>query len=176
MNIEIFKKYNILEFKEIIERTNYLENGYISPYYLKTKEFEILPFEYINKKLRTILLELLNQEFININYNEQYIRFNWKQTDIFYVITTQEQNELIGCIALDIKNFTPFISNLYIINKFRKNGYCNILLNYIYNYVKLLGFNKVRLWCNDELIEFYKNKNWLFENKINDKNIMYYNI
>ena len=176
MNIDSFKKYNVLEYNEIIERTNYLENGYIAPYYLKTDEFEILPYEKIDKKLRLILLELLNIEFAPIIYNEQYIRFNWNKTDIFYVITKPNQQELIGCIAIYNKNYTPFISNLFIINEYRNKGYSTILLEYAYNFIKMLGFNKVRLWCNDNLIDFYIKKKWIFENKMNDKNIMIYHI
>ena len=161
--------------EEIFERSDYLlDVGYIAPYYLKTDNYEILPFEKIKKGLRVLLLEYLNDIFKPIEYNEQYIRYNWKSLDIFYVLTTPKQENLIGCIAVDIKNGFPLISNLLIIPKYRKQNYANILLEYCFNYIKILKFREVRLWCNDELIDFYIKKNWKFEKKIDNNNIMLY--
>ena len=172
MDIEIG---TILEYDEIIDRSEYTENGYIAPYYLKTYKFEILPFNRIEKSIRTDLINLLNETFKDTKYTEQFIRLNWQGLNIFYVMITTE-NKLVGCIAIDRRNMNPFISNLYILEEYRNKGYGKYLINYSNKYIKRLGYTYSRLWCDDNLKSYYENNGWIFENKINNKNIMIYDI
>ena len=175
-------KYNleIIEHKEIVERYEYLDNiGYVAPYYLKTNKFNIIPFNKVNKNLRTSLIELLNLEFeeeFNQTYSEQFIRQKWSGIQIFYVMTNIEQDKLIGSMAIDNKNHFPCISSLYILTEHRNQGYATFLLDYANKYIKSLGFNLSRLQCNDRMLEFYENKGWKFEQKYHNNNIMIYNL
>lgn len=176
----IIDNLEIIEYKEIIERSEYLADvGYVAPYYLKTNKFNIIPFEKVNKNLRTLLIELLNIEFekeFNQTYNEQFIRQKWTGVQVFYIITNREQDKLIGSIAIDNKNYFPCISNLYILLEYRNQGYATFLLNYANKYIKSLGLNLSRLQCNDRMLEFYEKKGWIFEQKYNNNNIMILNL
>lgn len=163
----------VIEYDEIVERTQYLDIGYIAPYYLKTDKFNIIAFNNVKKELRTKLINLLNNEFENI-FSEQYIRYNWVGIEIFYVMISPDNNELIGCIALDNKNGFICLSNLYITEENRNKGYGKLLLEYIYMYIKRLGYNNVRLWCKDNLVSYYKG--WRKETKIDNNNILIFDI
>jgi GNAT superfamily N-acetyltransferase len=178
--MDIKDNLEIIEYKEIVERFEYLGDiGYIAPYYLKTNKFNIIPFNKVSKNLRTLLINLLNLEFekeFNQTYTEQFIRQKWSGIQVFYIITNFEQDKLIGSIAIDNKNHFPCISNLYILSEYRNQGYATYLLDYANKYIKSLGFEQSRLWCKDELLEFYKKKGWNFEKKFNNNNIMILNL
>ena len=102
----------------------------------------------------------------------------WNNSDILYVL--YDENNFIGCVAIDRKNFFPFISQLLISKKYRKMGYGKYLLEIGEKYSQMLGFYESKLWCDENLLDYYKNSGWKKENEIikdgNKKLIMTKNI
>ena len=88
-----------------------------------------------------------------------------------------KEKEFVGCIAVDRKNFTPSISQLYVVPKYRKKGYSKRLMEFAIHYVKSMEFHEVKLWCKSDLVEFYEKQGWIFERKANnDTYVMKQNI
>jgi GNAT superfamily N-acetyltransferase len=105
-------------------------------------------------------------------YNHSYIISNWSDSGVFYVMTTIDEKEFIGSIAVDRKNFYPYISQLYIVESKRNNGYAKILLSFAEKYTIEFGFNTARLWCSKDLIKFYEKLDWIVIEKDKDRYIM----
>jgi GNAT superfamily N-acetyltransferase len=159
-------------YEKIYHRCNYQADvKYSCPIMAKSKLFSILPYELVNDNIKKDVLLNLQKEWKDYK-KKDFIISNWQNQNIFYVLTTSNQDELIGTIAIDRKLFLPFISQLYVIDKHRKKGFAKKLLNFANKYVKSLGFNESRLWCNEHLVNFYGKLNWKIENKSGNKYIM----
>jgi len=91
-------------------------------------------------------------------------------------MTSEDQNKLYGTIAVDRKNFYPYISQLYIVESERCRGLARHLINFSNRYIKSLNFTQSRLWCENKLVEYYTKLGWFFEGKQNDLNIMVFNL
>ena len=91
-------------------------------------------------------------------------------------MTSEDNTMLYGTIAIDKKNFYPFISNLYIVLEQRSKGLGNFLLKFANKYIKSLQFTQSRLWCENKLVPFYTNLGWEIESKKDELNIMIYDL
>ena len=183
--------FKILEFGKVNTRSDYLADvGLISPPYVITDHFQILPFDEIDTNMKHNIINLLNAEFgvkdnqdeqdeqdeDNIVYSENFINTTWSGANIFYVMTSMDKSKLYGTIAIDRKNFYPYISQLYIVKEERYRNLSKHLINFANRYIKSLNFTQSRLWCENKLVSYYTKLGWHFEGKHNKLNIMFFNL
>lgn len=148
--------------------------GYVCPLNMKHSRYEITPYQKCPESVQNDVLSHLRQEW-GKEYTNDYIERNWATGDIMYVL--MKEKEFVGCIAVDRKNFTPSISQLYVVPKYRKKGYSKRLMEFAIHYVKSMEFHEVKLWCKSDLVEFYEKQGWIFERKANnDTYVMKQNI
>lgn len=95
-----------------------------------------------------------------------YINKHWNSEggDALFVMTDQESEEFLGCVAVDRKNFFPFIGNLYVSKDKRNRGLAARLMDYAERFIcDGLKFDRARLWCDASLIDFYIKKGYIVE-------------
>jgi hypothetical protein len=170
--------FNVLSFGKIKTRSEYLADvGLFYPPYVITDQFQITTFENINEQIQDQIVNLLSLEFgTDVEYSTNFIKTSWVGANVFYVMTSSDNSKLYGTIAIDRKNFYPYISQLYIVESERCRGLATHLINFANRYIKSLNFTQSRLWCNDKLVTYYTNLGWLFEEKQNNLNIMVFNL
>jgi len=160
--------------KPINNRISYQADvDFFCPQMLETNLYYIIPYDLTKGHIRKELINMLNSEWEN--YSDEFILSNWQNQDIFYVLVSNiedSQGEFIGTIAIDRKMFYPFISQLYINKKYRSLGYAKILIDFANQYIKSMGFDESRLWCDEELIPFYKKLGWIIEKMSDNKYVM----
>lgn len=104
-----------------------------------------------------------------------YIKRNWHVSggDSLFVMTDAETGSLNGCVAVDRKNFFPFIGNLYVVPEKRLTGLSRHLMDYAERYVSSgLKFDKSRLWCEEALIVFYEKRGYVEESRDAEKSLV----
>ena len=171
--------FKILSFGKVNSRQDYLADvGLISPPYVITDQFQIIPFELISDKtMVNEIINLLNYEFGHeMQYSEDIINKTWTGANVFYVMTSTDKKKFYGTIAIDRKNFYPYISQLYIVEDERCRNLAKHLINFANRYIKSLNFTQSRLWCENKLIQYYNNLGWYYEGKQKDLNIMVFNL
>ena len=168
--LEHFVNNSLYVINKINHRCNFQADvEYICPISVKTDYFEILPYELVNNNIKKIVIDNLKIEWPE--YTHDFIISNWQSQDIFYVMTTKNQEDFIGTIAIDRKTFFPYISQLFV-NKYRNKGFAKKLINFANHYVKMLGFTESKLWCKKHLLNYYKKMNWTIEHDRGDTYIM----
>lgn len=169
--------FEVIKYHRIKDKGFKINNEYIFPYYLVTDKFQLYPYEYIDNDIKKQVINSLNNEVNCIDaYSNEYILSNWSNSNIFYVLTSSDNKTLYGTIAIKIDNNSPFIGDLFIVKKYRSNGYARYLLKYANKYIKKLGFSKSILWCNDYMLKYYKKLGWKIQNKTKDYYVMEYNL
>jgi hypothetical protein len=143
------------------------------------------------KELQNIILIfkfLFQISYISFNYfSDAYILLNiYSYIDLFFsLIDILKSNKAIiiiyNCINLEligycyydtydlyIKNYKGWLCDLFIINKYRNNGYSKLILN---------KFNKIYrnhyLYCSKKLVKYYKKLGYQFLFTYNTNNIKY---
>lgn len=142
------------------------DTGYICPLHYKDEDEKqrIIPYQECTKDIQIKVCDYMMKEWSkeaninNIDDTNHYIVKNWSAGDILYVLLNE--NNLLGFIAIDRKQFYPFISHLYIIPENRKKGYGKLLLDFALEYISYLKFTEARLWCVKRLIPYYKKNGW----------------
>jgi|APGre2960657423_1045063.scaffolds.fasta_scaffold00045_23 GNAT superfamily N-acetyltransferase len=131
--------------------------GTVYPLEVYSTSYFILPYKKTDLKIQKELPEKLRE--LHPGMSRDDILDRWKGSDIMYVMITSE-NQCIGSVAVDRKNFEPFISYLYVDPQFRKKGYGERLLQHGMDYAKEFKFKEVKLWCKEELIPYYMKYGW----------------
>ena len=171
--------FKILNFGKVNTRQDYLADvGLISPPYVITDQFQIVPFELItNKQMLNEIINSLNNEFGNdMAYSEDIINKTWTGANVFYIMTSSDKTKFYGTIAIDRKNFYPYISQLYIVEDERCRNLGKHLINFANRYIKSLNFTQSRLWCENKLVQYYDRLGWYYEGKQKDLNIMVFDL
>ena len=175
-NIQIVNKVQIPKANPIKSKNgchHYADIGLACPTEAHTYVYNIMPFQYINEKLQEKMAQYLQMEWGYKNkYTVDTILEEWPLIDAIYVMTNKINNNIIGCVAIDRKHFFPFISHLFVISEYRGKGYGSVLMDFALKTVKLLGFNKSKLWCDITQINYYKKMGWKIEDNRNDLYIM----
>jgi hypothetical protein len=83
-----------------------------------------------------------------------------------------EQDQLAKTIALKIIADDLFSQWLGVEIIAIKEGYSKILLDFANQHIKSMGFDEARLWCEKELIPFYKKLEWNIEKMSDEKYVM----
>jgi hypothetical protein len=117
----------------------------------------IRAYQQVSASVKSQVVSAVRQEWSDLT--DTFIRAKWPGgSDIFYVLCEKETDRFIGCMAVDRRNFYPYISNLYVGISERKKGHGKQLLEHGMAFTKSMGFPDARLWCKPELLEWYKGK------------------
>ena len=131
--------------------------GTITALQVDSSNYKILPFKKVQPDMQEIVATKLKT--LNPKMTKEYIFENWNGSDVMYVMMTTD-NTFIGTVAVDRKNFEPYISHLYVEPLFRRKGYGERLLEHGLDYAKLFKFDTIKLWCVEGLIPYYASKGW----------------
>jgi GNAT superfamily N-acetyltransferase len=134
--------------------------GTITALQVESSNYKILPFKKVQPDMQEIVATKLKS--LNPKMSKHYITENWNGSDIMYVMISKD-NKFIGTVAVDRKNFDPYISHLFVDPIFRKKGYGERLLEHGLEYSKLFKFEHAKLWCIDTLVPYYASKGWVQE-------------
>jgi GNAT superfamily N-acetyltransferase len=80
-------------------------------------------------------------------------------------------SDFIGAVAVDRKNFEPFMSHLYVDEALRKRGYGERLVEHAIEYARAFKFNTLKLWCEVAMIPYYRNKGWVVEKELPERSM-----
>ena len=151
----------------------YADAGYVCTMSYVQDSIHIRPFQEANEDLKMqTALELTREwgEKLNITNPiemQLYIARNWSSTDVLYVMSNM--GAFVGCIAVDRKNFYPFIGNVFVTHKFRSQGNGKVLMEFAEKYIfTQLKFEYARLWCDDSMLPYYTKQGYVFEHKTED--------
>ena len=150
---------------------HYADIGLACPTEAHSNNYDIIPFQYIAIEQQNIISHYLQKQWGNKkNYTVDSILEEWPLIDALYVMVhnkkyKRQNNNVIGCIAIDRKFFFPFISHFYVAQELRGKGYGTVLIDFALKTVKILGFNKCKLWCEVNQIDYYKKLGWDIEDQ-----------
>lgn len=136
--------------------------GTVTPIELYAKDFCIIPYQSAKINTQKELADKLHS--LNKDISREYILENWRGSDVMYVMISG--NDCIGSVAVDRKNFEPFISHLYVDEIYRNKGYGKKLLEYGILYSREFKFNIVKLWCEQTMIPYYEKLGWKNEKQL----------
>jgi len=144
--------------------------GYVCPLTQETSTYKIIQYNQAFPEVQSVVIKHLKKEFGDF-YSDRFVRKNWSSGDVFYVMVDKSETRFIGCVAVDRRNFYPYISELYVVPNERRNGYATKLLKFGEEYTKSLSFYVAKLWCDKELVGFYKKRGYTIE-EIKDNTYM----
>lgn len=136
--------------------------GTVTPIEVYASDFCIIPYQSAKIETQQELADKLSS--LNKDISRDYILENWQGSNVMYVMVSG--NEFIGSVAVDRKNFEPFISHLYIDKTHRNKGYGKRLLEHGILYSREFKFNTVKLWCDEEMIPYYEKLGWTMEKRL----------
>ena len=102
-------------------------------------------------------------EVKSVEESSKFIEEQWCASDVMYVLISD--NTFAGCVAVDRKNFLPCISHVYVVRDKRNKGFSKLLMQVAEEYIKSMGFDEARLWCEEKLANFYAKMGYLEEKK-----------
>ena len=133
--------------------------------------YSIIIFQHLTPRQRIQtaywLLNIFQTDFKdqNITTIESCIPFileHWKNGDSLYILLDPAQF-VAGGAAIDTKNNEPFISNIFTVPSARNKGFGRILMRYCEDYSEKMGFTYVKLWCDEDLIQYYTKQGYAVE-------------
>jgi GNAT superfamily N-acetyltransferase len=168
----------IMEFKvdEASKQCTFVADiGYICPLRFTMEDLSIVAFLDCSPGVQRQVAEALLEEWgetLGIDSIEAAIALilkQWSSSDIMYVMASNKN--VLGFTAVDRKNFYPCISHLYVLPKYRGNGYSTMLMAIAETYIAHMHFTQAMIWCKPELVEFYK-KNGYTIDKVLETNVV----
>ena len=81
--------------------------------------------------------------------------------------------DIVGTAGINIDTPVPtfntnyWICNLFVLPEYRKKGYGKYILDYTENYLNKQGISIAHLYCNEDLLDFYKRNAW----NVSDDNV-----
>jgi len=97
---------------------------------------------------------------------KNFILHNFKDKNNSFFVLFDDEGDFISTFAVDMENFAPMISHLYVNPNLRKRGFGTKTLKYGEKYIKKMGFDTSHLWCEEDLIKFYKKNNYNVDSKM----------
>jgi GNAT superfamily N-acetyltransferase len=164
--VEVSKKLDIGITTKCSELSQFLADiGTVTPLEVYSEDYFIFPYQKTEPFIQEQVVHSLRE--LNPEITHEYIKTHWSTSDILYVMTSPD-TKFIGCMAVDRKNFYPFISHLYVTPEYRKKGFGERLLTLGEDYAKEFKFNEVKLWCKKILLPYYTKRGWKVESKTKD--------
>ena len=150
--------------------------GFVHTLELHDGETVVLPHQKCDPEVQKALFAALLAEFgkdmgcDDAECVARYVDREWPDGDAMYVLTVS--GAFVGCVAVDRKNFVPFLSHLYVVPKHRGRGNGLLLLEFAERACKDMGFTEARLWCDPGMRAYYEKYGWTPEKVKGGKLVM----
>lgn len=132
---------------------------------LTEKELDMLIDIHYNHWVK--IVPKMNKEFTKYKFTELYT----KNELPFGIALIDEFNNIVGFCVFKIENLKkypeiyPWISDVMILEKYRKKGYGKILIKKAEETLKKLGYNTIYVWT-DQVPDFYKKLGFIYKQKV----------
>jgi GNAT superfamily N-acetyltransferase len=143
--------------------------GTVYPLRVDGSEYTIVPFQKAQPDVQAVVVEKLH--VLNPDLTIAYILEHWCGSDVFYVMVGAGASDFIGAVAVDRKNFEPFMSHLYVDEAFRKRGYGERLVEHAIEYARAFKFKTLSLWCEAAMIPYYRKAGWVVEKELAERSM-----
>lgn len=148
------------------------DGGVVCPMCYECGEFVIKPYFLLSEELKTHVVSQLKCCWKD--YTDAYIEQNWSFGDMLYVAVDKVTDSVIGTVAIDRKNFHPFISTVYVTPDRRNKGFARHLLAFAEVFIfYVIKYDEVRLWCDEDLLDFYFAFGYAVEDMQGTKSILF---
>jgi N-acetylglutamate synthase-like GNAT family acetyltransferase len=133
---------------------------------------KILQFKNCTEELQNLISTALINEWpedfklkkIHSNIGvKNFILHNFKDKMNIFFVLFDDQGGFVSTFAVDTENFAPYISHLYVNPNLRNRGFGKKTLKYAEKYIKKLGFDNSNLWCEENLVNYYKKNNYIID-------------
>ena len=143
------------------------DTGYVYPYVVTCGDIVIKPFQDQPDAIQAAVSDALQSEW-GSRYSVGFINESWPDSDVMYVACTS-RGDFVGCMAVDRKNFCPFISHLFVAPDLRKQGVGGLFLAVAEKYSRQkLKFDEMKLWCLPHVLPYYTKRGWVEESRDKD--------
>lgn len=132
----------------------------------------IVPYNKAANTIKRQVQELLVQEFGPSYFDDKALREICQSgSDMMYVMTSTDMAtpELIGCVAVNRKQFYPFVTDLCVVHKYRMKGCARALMEVLEEFVEHLGYTVVMLHCKQDLVPVYQKLGFI-EQEVTEQN------
>jgi GNAT superfamily N-acetyltransferase len=140
-----------------------------------TVKGKILQFKNCDEQLQDMIshafINIWAEDFASKNITtyigvKQFILDNFKDKLNAFFVLFDDEGDFISTFAVDVENFAPFISHIFVNPTLRNKGFGKKTIKYGEKYIKKLGFNASNLWCEEHLVPFYRKQGYVIESKI----------
>jgi GNAT superfamily N-acetyltransferase len=140
-----------------------------------TVKGKILQFKNCEEQLQDMIshafINIWAEDFASKNITtyigvKQFILDNFKDKLNAFFVLFDDEGDFISTFAVDVENFAPFISHIFVNPTLRNKGFGKKTIKYGEKYIKKLGFNASNLWCEEHLVPFYRKQGYVIESKI----------
>ena len=112
----------------------------------------------------------INTKFDMYTFLEKH--WNVAGDAVLFVLVSHAE-VLLGCVAVDRKNFFPFVGNLYVVPERRREGFGARLLAFAEEYIRHdMRFDRARLWCHEPMCDYYERAGYCIESNDGSKHVM----
>lgn len=135
------------------------DSGLVFPLVYNEPTVSIAPFQRVSGQVQNWVAKSLLGEWgqvadlHNVQETLSYILKNWTHGDIFYVYTVH--GSPVGFVAMDEKNWYPYMSHLYVGNEHRNSGHATKLIEFCKHYTQHRCHSEYRLYCEPRMVPFY---------------------
>lgn len=145
--------------------------GTVYPLRVDGPEYTIVPFQKAPPDVQAVLVEKL--QVLNPDLTIAYVLEHWCGSDVFYVMVGAgaAASDFIGAVAVDRKNFEPFMSHLYVDEALRKRGYGERLVEHAIEYARAFKFKTLSLWCEAAMLPYYRKTGWVVEKELPERSM-----
>jgi len=106
---------------------------------------------------------------------KNFILLNFKDKLNCFFVLFDDDGDFISTFAVDTENFAPYVSHLFVNPNLRGKGFGKKSLKYAEKYILKLGFNNSNLWCEENLVPFYKKNGYNIDSpmRISEKKVVW---
>lgn len=146
----------IVKNKDIVAYTS--DGGAVHTLTAHGPDFLIVPYTKVSSSIGLEMQQLLVKEFGERYFDDKALKEVCDNgSDMMYVMTTNTSpRKLIGCIAVNRKQFYPFVTDLCVVPDSRNKGHARALMTLVEEYVKTLGYTVIMLHCTENLVVVYE--------------------
>jgi GNAT superfamily N-acetyltransferase len=139
--------------------------GLVCPLQVDDSQYTIRPYQHCSRKVQEAVSAALFAEWQDgaakeVDYTDEGIRKAWPGGDVLYV-ASDDADLFMGCVAVDRRNFHPFISHLLVTPSARGRGLGSRLLKHGEEYARCLRMESVKLWCRPHMVPFYAKRGYV---------------